>query len=99
MARTVTRRIFGSVGVGVSLLLGAVSGCGAGEGESLVSPCKSELTCGKPCDLTNFCAKGQFCGSDSSCTAQCVAGDHRCGDGKRCDDNGKCVDNVVIVGL
>lgn len=99
MARTVTRRIFGSVSVGVSLLLGALVGCGGGEGQSLVSPCKSELTCGKPCDATNTCAQGQFCGADSTCTAQCVAGDNRCGDGKRCDANGQCVSGPVIGGL
>ena len=99
MARTVTRRIFGSVGLGVSLLLGALAGCGGGDDGSLVSPCKSQLTCGKACDATNACSSGQFCGSDSTCTAECVAGDKRCGDGKHCGENGKCLSGPVIGGL
>jgi hypothetical protein len=66
-------------------------GCGGADDESLVSPCKSQLTCGKSCDATNACDSGQYCGSDSTCTAQCIQGDHRCTDGKRCDANGQCV--------
>jgi hypothetical protein len=98
MARTLGRRIFGSLGVAVGLCLTALVGiasCGGGD-ESLVSPCESELKCGKACDSGVSCGAGQFCGSDSKCTAQCVAGDARCGEGKRCDGNGRCIDNLII---
>jgi len=88
------RRIFGSVGVGLGLIvlaLGGSTSCGGGK-ESLVSPCKSELTCGNPCDNAGMtCGSGQFCGDDSVCTADCVPGDKRCGDGQTCNGFGRCV--------
>lgn len=94
MARTIARRIFSGVGVGLGLAvlaLGGSTSCG-GQKESLVSPCKSELTCGNPCDDAGMtCGSGQFCGSDSTCTAECVPGDKRCGDGQTCNGNGRCV--------
>src|SRR5260221_8236783 len=100
MARTVRPRIFGNVGVVFGVVLSALAGvasCG-GTDESLVSPCKSQLACGQACDVTNACAQGQYCGTDSKCTAQCVSGDTRCGDGKRCDPNGRCVDGLQLTG-
>jgi von Willebrand factor type A domain len=93
MARTVRRRIFGSAGAGLGLALFALVGmasCSGSQG-SLVSPCKSELTCGQACDPTNACGTGQYCGDDAKCTAECVAGDKRCGDGKTCSGTGHCV--------
>lgn len=93
MARTVTRRIFGSVGLGLGLTLWA---CGGGDDGSKVSPCKAELACGATCDSTKPCQSGQHCGTDSTCTAECVPGDSRCGDGKRCSDNGTCITGPAI---
>jgi von Willebrand factor type A domain len=94
MARTVKPRIFGRVGVGLGLVvlaLGGSTSC-SGDKESLVSPCKSELTCGNPCDNVSMtCGSGQFCGDDSTCTAECIPGDKRCGDGKTCNGYGRCV--------
>lgn len=93
MALTLKRRIFGTAGAGLSLalfaLLGAAS-CSSTK-ESLVSPCASELTCGQACDATNLCGNGQYCGDDSKCTADCIPGDTRCGDGKSCSGTGHCV--------
>ena len=93
MARTVRRRIFGSAGLGFGLGLFALVGmasCSGSEG-SLVSPCKSELMCGQACDPTNACETGKYCGADGKCTAECVAGDKRCGDGQTCSGSGHCI--------
>lgn len=99
MAKTVRRRIFGSVGLGLSLVLVTLAGvtsCGKPEG-SLVNPCASELKCGQPCSATATCVNGQHCGSDSTCVAECVAGDARCGDGQRCDGaTGRCISGPDI---
>jgi von Willebrand factor type A domain len=98
MARTVKRRIFGSAGVGIGLVLSALGGlasCG-GSDESLVSPCKSELTCGQKCDAVSTCANGTYCGSDATCTAECIPGDKRCGSDKTCNGSGHCVDGPSI---
>jgi hypothetical protein len=95
MARTIKRRIFSSAGAGLGLLLAALGGlasCGGGE-ESLISPCKSELTCGQACDSVNACSTGQYCGSDDKCTAECIPGDKRCGSGKTCNGSGRCVED------
>lgn len=92
------RKFFGTWGMAAGSLLwalGGVTSCGGGD-ESLVSPCQSELTCGQACDVATACSKGQFCGTDSKCTAECVAGDARCGTGKRCSENGRCIDDLVI---
>jgi hypothetical protein len=100
MARTVRRRIFGSAGVGLGLALFAllgVSSCSSSK-ESLVSPCKSELSCGQACDAANACATGQFCGGDAKCTAECIPGDARCGDGKSCNGSGRCVTGIQLGG-
>jgi hypothetical protein len=94
----VTTRIFSSIGAGLGLLVASLAGitsCG-GEDGSLVSPCQSQLSCGKACDAQNPCGQGQHCGGDAKCTAQCVLGDDRCGAGKHCDGSGKCVDGVNI---
>jgi hypothetical protein len=93
MTRSTTRRFFGGTGVGFGLLLSALAAatsCG-GAGESLVSPCESELTCGQPCSVGAPCGAGQYCSSDSTCVADCVPNDKRCGDGKSCNGSGKCV--------
>ncbi len=94
MARTIKPRSVSRVGVGLGLVvlaLGGSASCG-GEQGSLVSPCKSEMTCGGPCDgVTQMCGTGQFCGTDMSCTAECIPGDKRCGDGKTCNGVGRCV--------
>jgi von Willebrand factor type A domain len=98
MARTVKRRIFGSAGVGFGLVLSALGGlasCG-GSDESLVSPCKSELSCGQKCDAVKACANGTYCGSDATCTAECVPGDKRCGSDKTCNGSGHCIDGPSI---
>lgn len=98
MARKLGRRILGSVSVSVGFalaLLGGITSCSGGE-ESLVSPCESELDCGQACDAATPCGKGQFCGPDATCTAQCVAGDSRCGAGKVCTAQGRCVDDLMI---
>ncbi len=104
MARTNKRKIFGRVGVGLGLVvlaLGGSTSC-SGEKESLVAPCKSELTCGNPCDnLSSMCSSGQFCGDDSTCTAECIPGDKRCDDGKTCNGYGRCVNSngpIINVG-
>ena len=93
MARTVKRRIFSGFGVGFYLALstlGGLTSCG-GTDESLVSPCKSELTCGQKCDSATPCGNGQYCGGDQTCTAECVLGDNRCGEGMHCEGTGRCV--------
>jgi von Willebrand factor type A domain len=98
MARKLGRKIVGNLGMGFGLMLAALGGiasCGGSE-ESLVSPCESELTCGKACDAAAPCGTGQYCGLDSKCTAQCIPGDSRCGDGKRCNENGRCVDGLNL---
>ena len=98
MTRSHMRRFFGGTGVGLGLLLSALAGvasCSGGE-ESLVSPCKSELTCGQTCSPSAACGSGQYCGGDNKCTAECVAGDKRCGTGKRCGSSGKCVDDITL---
>ena len=91
MARTVKRRIFSSVGVALGLVLSALGTSCGGPDESLVSPCKSELTCGQKCDTVNTCASGTYCGSDATCTAECVPGDNRCGATMTCNGSGHCV--------
>ncbi len=94
MARTIRPRIFGRVGMGLGLVVVALGGstsCSS-EKESLVAPCKAELTCGGPCDgVTQMCGSGQFCGTDMTCTADCVPGDKRCDDGQTCNGAGHCV--------
>jgi hypothetical protein len=98
MARTVKRRIFGGVGLGFGLVLsslGSLTSCG-GTDESLVSPCKSELTCGQKCDSVSPCASGQYCGTDQTCTAECIPGDKRCGEGKICGATGHCIPGTDI---
>jgi hypothetical protein len=97
MARTVKRRIFSGLGVGLGLVLSSLGGlasCG-GTDESLVSPCESELTCGEKCDSVIPCASGKYCSADQTCTAECVAGDKRCGDGEICA-GGHCVSGTNI---
>lgn len=94
MAWTVTRRIFGG-GVGLGWLL-ALWACGGSDDGSLVSPCKSQLVCGAACDVTKPCGAGQHCGTDGSCTAECIKGDSRCGDGQTCSDSGTCITGPVI---
>lgn len=93
MARSLKRRIFAGFGVGFGLVLSALGGAScSGAEESLVSPCKSELECGQPCDnVSNACGSGKYCGTDSTCTAECIPGDKRCGDGKTCNGTGRCV--------
>jgi len=91
MARTVKRRIFSSVGVGLGLVLSVLGASCGGADESLVSPCKSELACGQKCDVANTCASGTYCGSDATCTAECIPGDKRCGADKTCNGSGHCV--------
>ncbi len=98
MARRFDRKIFGSLGVGLGLLLaglGGITSCG-GADESLVSPCESKLKCGRPCDAANTCGQGQYCGADAKCTADCIGGDARCGAGKVCTPQGRCVEGLVI---
>src|SRR5881394_2189195 len=98
MARTLKLRIFRQIGAGLGLFLSALAGvtsC-AGGGESKVSPCKSELSCGQTCSAANPCASGQHCGADGKCTAECVVGDSRCGAGKQCDASGTCSGGVQI---
>jgi hypothetical protein len=93
MALTLKRRIFGNVGVGFALalsVLGGLASC-SGADESLVSPCKSELKCGQKCDAVQSCTNGTYCGADATCTAECVPGDKRCGDGKSCNGSGHCI--------
>lgn len=93
-----SRRIFGSLGAILGLIaasLSGVSSCG-GESKSLVSPCKSELSCGQACDATTTCAQGQHCGADAKCVADCVPGDDRCGTGRHCSASGTCVDGSDI---
>lgn len=105
MARTQVKRRFstqhgvglGTLALALALVAGA-SSCSSPE-ESLVDPCVSELSCGQACSAVEPCGSGRFCGPDSTCTAQCVAGDARCGDGKRCDSNGKCVPKTQLGGL
>jgi len=93
MALTVRRRIFGTAGVGLGLALFGLLGVAScsGSQESLVSPCKSELTCGQPCSQTTACGNGQYCGTDAKCTAECTPNDTRCGAGKMCSGTGHCV--------
>ncbi len=99
MTKSLRRRILGNVGVGFGLVLSAFTGvtsCG-GDGGSLVDPCESELTCGQACDAATPCGSGQYCGSEAKCTAQCIEGDSRCGEGRRCDGaSGKCVTGTII---
>lgn len=98
MARKLRHQVFRSLGLSLGMLLGALGGitsCSSGEG-SLVSPCESELSCGRACDPATPCASGQFCGADSKCTAHCVPGDARCGAGKMCSSQGRCIDDLVI---
>lgn len=99
MARTVKRRIFSGVGVGLGLVLSALGASCGGADESLVSPCKSELTCGQKCDAVTACANGTYCGSDATCTAECIPGDKRCGEGT-CNGSGHCVagPNITLGG-
>jgi hypothetical protein len=75
--------------------LGGLTSCG-GTDESLISPCKTELTCGQKCDAATACGSGQYCGTDQTCTAECIAGDKRCGEGKVCAGNGHCVPGANI---
>jgi hypothetical protein len=96
MARTVTGRIFGGVGLAIGLSLWA---CGGGDDGSKVSPCKSDLTCGAACDSLNPCSKGQHCGTDSTCTAECIPNDSRCPGGQHCSDNGTCIQGPQIGNL
>jgi len=91
MARTVKRRIFSGVGVGLGVLIGALGVSCSGADDSLVSPCKSELTCGQKCDAASACANGTYCGSDGKCTAECIPGDARCGEDATCNGSGHCV--------
>lgn len=101
MAGTVRRRIFGSAavvfGLALAILGGAAASCKSAD-ESLVDPCESKVKCGAPCDsVTKACGSGQHCGPDDKCTAFCVEGDARCGDGMRCDGaTGRCVTGTVI---
>src|SRR6188768_2789830 len=100
MTRNGKRRFFGSVTLGCSLLLSALvtaPSCSAKKDESLVSPCESKLTCGQPCDASNACATGQFCGTEKTCTAECVPGDGNCGSGKNCNGFGRCVTGPGVV--
>jgi hypothetical protein len=76
-----------------ALLLGLVAtatSCGSAD-ESLVSPCKSELTCGQTCSNATPCGTGQFCASDGTCTAECIPGDSRCDSDEACNGSGRCV--------
>jgi hypothetical protein len=101
MAEVLAKRRFSTtfgMGVGALLVALAAPSCSKTE-ESLVSPCESELSCGKACSTAAPCGSGQFCGPESTCTAQCIPGDSRCGDDKRCDGNGKCITKTQLGGL
>src|SRR6478609_606466 len=92
--------IFGTLGAGLGLLVASLAGltsCG-NDKDSLVSPCKGQLSCGQACDGSSPCAQGQHCGADQKCTAECVAGDDRCGAGKQCSASGSCVDGIQLGG-
>jgi len=75
----------------VTVLLGG-SGCGSddltGHGCGEVS---SPAACGAPCVGDASCGNGTYCGSDKTCTADCVANDATaCGEGKFCSARGTC---------
>jgi hypothetical protein len=79
-------------------LVVTTSSCG-GPDESLVDPCESKLSCGQACSAVEPCGAGRFCGPESTCTAQCVPGDARCGEDERCDGNGKCIPKTQLGGI
>jgi hypothetical protein len=104
MARIHAKRRFSttfSAGLGALLVaVGAASAASCSKTEENVgSPCESELACGQACSTVAPCGSGQFCGPESTCTAQCVLGDARCGAEKRCDGNGRCVPKMQLGGL
>ncbi len=70
--------------------------CGNKAGDSQVSPCASQMSCGSPCSATVACGTGQYCGSNGNCTADCVAGDSRCGATQTCGSTGKCQDKFML---
>ena len=97
MARTVKRTIFSGLGVTFGLVLSTIGGLtSCGGSESLVSPCESDLKCGEKCDSVIPCVSGKYCGTDQTCTAECIPGDNRCGDGKICGGNGRCLPGTTI---
>ena len=65
--------------------------CSSTKNESQVSPCVSQVTCGAACSVIGTCNSGQYCAADNKCTADCVAGDSRCGSNGMCSPSGKCV--------
>lgn len=95
----IQRSVFGgvrmSVGLALTLVGISVTSCGKGD-ESPVDPCGSGQ-CGAPCGVGDSCPTGQHCGAAQVCTAECVAGDTRCGEGRRCDGSlGLCVTSTML---
>jgi hypothetical protein len=87
-----------SFGIALTALAGGVASCGNVD-ESRIRPCESKLECGAPCDLQRACISGQYCSGDATCTADCVVGDSRCGEGQRCDGgSGRCIPGTILGG-
>lgn len=99
MARSVRLGNFGKLGMGFAVALAlslGVASCGKADG-SLVKPCDSGLKCGGACDAKTACDTGLYCGSDAKCTADCLSGDDRCGEGRHCNgSSGHCVDGPEL---
>jgi von Willebrand factor type A domain-containing protein len=87
-------RIAGLIGACVLAVGVAVSAASCEDGASSVFPsnavCDNELAgqCGNPCASDAECPPGQYC-AGGACTADCIPGDARCGNGV-CDEHGHC---------
>lgn len=93
---SVPRNLLTGAAVGLAAAL-AIASCGGDAEEKLVSPCVGELAdkCGDSCGDIGDCPTGTYCGTDSTCTADCVPGGDHCPEGKACDGSGRCVDQLL----
>lgn len=83
------RSSFSALLVSFALSLPFFSACSC-DGEGSACAAFGEA-CGAQCEDNLACVDGMYCGSDGTCTADCLKSDDPCPSGQVCGPRGKCV--------